>query len=105
MTEEINMSDVAKEIKDASEEDLRKIIEQHFDAVRTQGMKIGAQLIATAIMDTIEKNLKNGMNSSHRDFERAIKRIIEILSVPLKQQETIQNDLNTEENIDDGTAE
>lgn len=105
MTEEINMSDVAKEIKDASEEDLRKIIEQHFDAVRTQGMKIGARLIATAIMDTIEKNLKNGMNSSHRDFERAIKRIIEILSVPLKQQETIQNDLNTEENIDDGTAE
>ena len=105
MTEEINMSDVAKEIKDASEEDLRKIIEQHFDAVRTQGMKIGAQLIATAIMDTIENNLKNGMNSSHRDFERAIKRIIEILSVPLKQQETIQNDLNTEENIDDGTAE
>lgn len=105
MAEEMNMSEVVKEVKDASEEDLRKIIEQHFDAVRTQGMKIGAQLIATAIMDTIEKNLKNGMNSSHRDFERAIKRIIEILSVPLKQQETIQNDLNTEENIDDGTAE
>ena len=101
---EQNMSEVIEEIKGASEEELKKVIEEHFEAVRTQGMKIGAQFIAAAVMGAIDKNLKNGMNSSHRDFERAIKRIYEIVSVQLKQQKTVQNDL-TEEDVNDGTAE
>ena len=105
MEEEVKMSDVIDEIKGASEEELRKVIEGHFEAVRTQGMKIGAQFMAAAVMGAIDKNLKNGMSSSHRDFERAIKRIYEIVSVQLKQQETVQNDLNTEEDANDGTAE
>lgn len=103
MAEEV-ISKAMNEIKNASEDELKKIIEQHFDAVRTQGMKIGAQFIAAAVMGAIEKNLKNGMNSSHRDFERAIKRVVEIVSVQLNQQETQQNDLETEAS-DDGTAE
>ena len=37
------------------------------------------------------------MDSSHRDFKRAIKRVVEIVSVQLKQQETDQNDLESEE--------
>lgn len=90
---EQNMSEVIEEVRNASDEELKKVIEEHFEAVRVQGMKLGAQFIAAAVMGAIDKNLKNGMNSSHRDFERAIKRVVEIVSVQLKQEETIQNDL------------
>ena len=101
---EQNMSEVIEEIKSASEEELKKVIEEHFEAVRTQGMKIGAQFISAAVMGAINKNLKDGMNSSHRDFKRAIKRIYEIISVQLKE-ETVQNDLSAEDANDDRTAE
>jgi hypothetical protein len=104
MEEKFNMSDIVEEIKGASEEELREVIEGWFEQTRTSGMKIGASFISAAVYDTIKKNLKDGMNSSRRDFERAIKRIIEIVSVQLSQQETIQNDL-VEEATDDGTAE
>ena len=100
METNVNMSQVVDEIKSASEEELKRVIEQRFEVVRTQGMKIDAQFISAAVMGVIEKNLKNGMNSSHRDFERAIKKVVEIVSVQLKQ-ETVQNDLNTEDAVDD----
>ena len=90
---EQNISEVIEEVRNASDEELKKVIEEHFEAVRVQGMKIGASYISAAVMGAIDKNLKDGMNSSHRDFKRAIKRIVEIVSVQLKQQETIQNDL------------
>lgn len=93
MEENTNVAKAVEEIKGADEEKLKKVIEEHFEAVRTQGMKIGAQFIAAAVMGAINKNLKNGMSSSHRDFERAIKRVVEIVSVQLKQDETQQNDL------------
>ncbi len=94
MEETTNMSEVVSEIKGASEEELREVIEKWFESTRTQGMKIGAQFMATAIYGAIEKNLKNGMNSSLRDFQRAIKRVVEIVSVQLNQEETQQNDLS-----------
>ena len=102
--EETKMSDVVSEIKGASEEELRKVIEKWFENTRTQGMKIGANFISIEVYDAIEKNLKKGSQSSLRDYQRAIKRIIEIVSVQLKQQETVQNDL-VEEADNDGTAE
>jgi hypothetical protein len=55
-------------------------------------MHIGASFIAAAVYGAIEKNLKKGSQSSLRDYQRAIKRVIEIVSVQLKQQETQQND-------------
>ena len=102
MEENVNMSEVVEEIKGASEEELKKVIDQHFEAVRTQGMKIGVYFISAAVFDAIDKNLKDGMNSSRRDLERAIKRVIEIVSVQLKQ-ETVQNDLeeSSEETTND----
>ena len=100
MTEQ-NMSEVINEIKGASEEELKKVIEQHFEEVRAQGMKIGAYFISAAVMDAIKKNLKDGMGSSRRDFERAINRVVEIISVQLEQRETEQNDLEAEESSDD----
>lgn len=105
MEENTNVMKAIEEIKGADEEQLKKVIEDWFESTRTQGMKIGAQFIAAAVMGAINKNLKNGMNSSHRDFERAIKRIFEIVSVQLKQEETVQNDLNVEDVTNDGTAE
>ena len=93
MTEEIKMSEVVEEVKGASEEELKEVIEKWFESTRTQGMKIGAQFIAAAVYGAIQKNLKNGKDSSLRDFQRAVKRIYEIVSVQLKQQETQQNDL------------
>lgn len=107
MEEKTNMSEVVSEIKGASEEQLREVIEKWFESTRTQGMRIGAQFISAAVYGAIEKNLKKGSQSSLRDYQRAIKRIIEIVSVQLKQQETQQNDLEevTEEVIDDGTTE
>ena len=94
MTENTNMSDVIEEIKNVSEEELREVIEGWFEQTRTQGMKIGAQFISAAIYGVIEKNLiKKGSQPSLRDHQRTIKRILEIASVQLKQQDTVQNDL------------
>lgn len=90
--EETKMLEVVDEIKGASEEELKELISQWFERTRTDGMHLGAYFISAAVFDAINKNLKNGMNSSHRDFERAIKRVVEIVSVQLKQQETQQND-------------
>lgn len=98
---EQNMLEVIEEVRNASDEELKRVIEEHFEAVRVQGMKIGATYIAAAVMGAIDKNLTDGMNSSHRDFKRAIKRIYEIVSVQLKQEETLQNDLETEETSND----
>ena len=104
MAEEV-VSKAMDEIKNASEDELKKIIEQHFEAVRTQGMKIGAQFISAAVYGAIEKNLKKGSNSSLRDYQRAIKRIIEIVSVQLTQQNDYETEEVTEEDANDGTAE
>lgn len=98
--EEMNMLAVVDEIKEATEEELKQVIEKWFNSTRIDGMKLGAYMISAAVFDTINKNLKSGMSSSHRDFERAIKSIIEIVSVQLKQ-ETQQNDSVTEETPND----
>lgn len=101
MAEEVKMSEVMDEIKGASEEELRQVIEKWFESTRIDGMKIGAQFIAAAVYGAIQKNLKNGKDSSLRDYQRAVKRVVEIVSVQLKQQETQQNDLVTEEAVDE----
>lgn len=99
--EETNMKEVVEEIKEASEEDLKKVIEQWFESTRTAGMRIGAQFISAAVYGAIEKNLTKGKNSSLRDYQRAIKRIVEIVSVQLKQEQTQQNDLEEVVNDDE----
>lgn len=105
--EETKMSEVVSEIKDADENELKAVVEKWFESTRTQGMKIGAYFISAAVFDAINKNLKKGTNSSLRDYQRAVKRVVEIISVQLKQQETQQNDSEevTEGETDDGTAE
>lgn len=86
MVEETKMTEVVSEIKNATEEELREVIEKWFEQTRTSGMKIGAIHIAAAVYGAIEQNLKKGSNSSLRDYQRAIKRIVEIVSVQLTRQ-------------------
>ena len=108
MTEENKMSKAIDEVKNASEEELQEVIEKWFESTRTDGMRLGAYYISAAVMGAINKNLKNGMGSSHRDFERAIKRVVEIVSVQLTQQndsEEVDTDEAVEEVANDGTAE
>jgi len=91
--EEKTTSEAISEIKGATEEELRKVIEKWFESVRNSGMKIGASYIAAAVYGIIEKDLKKEPKPSLRDYQRTIKKIIKIVSVQLKQEETQQNDL------------
>lgn len=100
MAEELNMSEVVSEIKNANEDELKKVIENWFEATRTSGMKIGARYMSAGIFGIIQKHLKKASKPSLRDYQRCIDEIIEIISVQL----TKQNDL-VEESEDDGTAE
>ena len=101
MTEEIKMSEVIDEVKNASEEELRKVIEEHFHTVRTQGMKIGAGYISAAVHHAIVKNLKKGFNSSLRDYQRAIKAVEDIVAVQLTQQNDLEQTEVMEEDVND----
>lgn len=109
MTEEekVNISEAISEVKNASEDDLRKVIEKWFESTRTQGMKLGASYISAAVYSTIQKHLKKGAQSSLRDYKRAVDDIIKIVSVQLAQQNTRQNDSqnNEENNLEDHKEE
>ena len=100
---EQNMSEVIEEIKGVSEEELKKVIEEHFEAVRTQGMKIGAAYIAAAVMGKFKKHLEKAGKTSLRDYERCVADIKKMLAVQLTQQNDSKE--TTEEVINDGTAE
>ena len=90
---EQNMSEVIEEVRNASDEELKKVIEEHFEAVRVQGMKIGATFIAAAVMGKIQKHLDKPSKASLLDHERCIADIKQMLAVHLTQQ----NDSKTEE--------
>jgi hypothetical protein len=94
--EETNIKEVVEEIRGASEDELRQVIEQWFESTRTAGMKIGAKFISAAIFGVIKKHIKKktGGKPSLRDYQRMTDEIIKIISVQLATQ---QNDL--EENI------
>ena len=84
--EETNMKEVVEEIKEASEEDLKKVIEDWFESTRTAGMKIGAQYISAGIFGVIQKHIKKKAKPSLRDYQRCMDEIIKIISVQLTQQ-------------------
>ena len=88
--EETKMSDVVEEIKGATEEELRDVIEQWLERTRTDGMKIGAQFIAAAIMGKIQKHLGKPSKTSLRDYERCIADIKKVLAVQLTQQNDLE---------------
>ena len=100
MADEVNLSEVANEIENKSDEELKKTIEQWYERTRTQGIKLGAQMISAAIAGVIEKSLNKKQNPSLRDYKRMTDSIIKIISVQIKQMSTEQNNLETTENND-----
>lgn len=90
MEEITNMSEVVSEVKNATEDEPKAVIGKWFDKTRTDGMHLGAYYVSAGVYSAIKKNLKNGVNSSLRDYQRAIKKIMEIVYVQLK--ETQQNE-------------
>lgn len=89
-----------EELKSSDKAKFKEVIEQWFERTRTQGLKLGAQMISAAVTGVIEKHIKKGQKPSLRSYERCIKEIMDILSVQLTQQ----ND-SIVENEDDGTTE
>ena len=103
--EETKMSEVVEEIKNADEESLKKVIEDWFERTRTDGMKIGAQFIAAAVMGKIQKHLTKPGKTSLRDYERCIADIKKILVIQLTKQNDSEAKETTEEITDDRTTE
>lgn len=99
MVEENVVSKAMDEIKNANEDELKKTIEGWFERTRTDGMKIGAQFIAAAVMGKIQKHLDKPGKLSLRDYERCVADIKKILLVQL----TEQND-STENNTSEETS-
>jgi len=98
--EEEKVSAAVAEIKNANEDDLKKVITQWFESTRTSGMKIGAKMISAAVFAAIQKHTVKPGKVSLRDYERMTAEIKKLISVQL----TEQND-SEEVNEDDGTAE
>ena len=86
MIEKANISEAVKEIRNASEEELRQLIEKWYESTRTDGLKIGAQTISMVIFEKIKKHLKKGSKPSLRDYQRCLDDILGIISVQLTQQ-------------------
>ena len=99
MTEETNIKEVVEEIQNATEDELRQVIEKWFEQTRTQGLKIGASYMSAAIFNVIQKHLQKKAKPSLRDYQRATEDILKIITVQL----TKQND--SEDNENDGTTE
>ena len=101
MEEDVKMSKVVDEIKNADEDELRKIIEDWFERTRTDGLRLGAKYVALGIFGAIQKNL-NKPKPSLRDYERCIKDIRKIISVPIaKANETSEENDITDETSND----
>lgn len=88
MADEVNIAEVANEIKNKSDEEFKKTIKQWYEKTHTQGMKLGAQMISAAVAGVIEKNLNKKQNPSLRDYKRMTDSIIKIISVQIKQMST-----------------
>ena len=91
--EETNIKEAVEEIKNANEDELKKVIEGWFKSTRTAGMKIGAQLISAAIFGVIKKHTQKAGKVSLNDYKRMTAEIINIISVQI----TEQNDLAANE--------
>lgn len=93
MAEEVNMSEVIDEIKNANEDELRKVIEAWYEQTRTDGLKIGAKFISAAIYGAMQKHIIKKEKVSLRDYKRMTDEIIKIISVQLQSSEIGDEDI------------
>ena len=96
--EDTNMKEVVEELKNATEDELKEVMEEWFKQTRADGMKIGAKLISAAIFSVIQKHIKKntGAKPSLRDYQRCIEGIAEIISVQLTQQNDSEESVTEE---------
>lgn len=101
---ETNIKEAVEEIKNANEDELKKVIEQWFESTRTAGMKLGAQFISAAIFGVIKKHTKKTGKVSLNDYRRMTDEIVKIIAVQLTEQNDSKENV-MEENEDDRTTE
>ena len=101
MSENTNMAEVVSEIQNATEEELREVIEKWFNTTRTSGMKIGAQSMSAAIFGVIKKHLKKTSAPSLRDYKRCVDEIVGIISVQLAEQNNSEKENETNDMVDE----
>lgn len=93
MDEDVNVQEVVDEVRaSADDEKLKQVIEAWYTKTRTDGMKLGAQFMCAAVYGAMQKHILQKANPSLRDYKRMSDDIAKIISVPLKKQETQQND-------------
>lgn len=100
MTEENKMSEVISEIKNASEDEIKKVVEEWFERTRTDGLKIGAGYISAAIYSVIQKHIIKKEKASLRDYKRMTDEIIKIISVQLIRQNDSE-EINSNESVEE----
>lgn len=91
--DETSVKEAVEELKSASEDELKQVIEKWFESTKTQSMRLGAYYISAGVYGVIQKHL-NEPKPSLRSYKRCIEEIIKIISVQLKQTE--QNDSENE---------
>jgi hypothetical protein len=104
MVQEVKASEsILDDIKNKNEDELHKVIEEWYNKIHTQSMRLGAKYISAGIFGAIQKHL-NKQSPSLRDYERCIKDIRKIIAVQLP----VQNDdakETTEDTTNDRTTE
>lgn len=107
MNEEVKVSEVMDEIKNADEDTLRETIEKWYGQTRTDGLRIGAKMISTVVYGAIKKHiLIKKTKPSLRDYQRCVDEILKLVSVQLvDDSDEVETNEVTEEEINDGTAE
>lgn len=93
--EENLIASAVEELKGANEEQLKKVIEEWYETIHTQSMRIGAKYIAAGALGIINKHTKKTGKISLRDYERCIAELLKMISVQLK--ETQQNGLEEQD--------
>lgn len=101
MEENKNVSEAISEIRNADEESLCRVVEDWFERTRIDGMKLGAQLIATAVIGKFQKHLDKPGKVSLRDYERCIADIKKMLLIQLTEQNDLAENNTSEEVTND----
>lgn len=92
MDEDVKVQEVVEEVRAADDEELKRVIETWYEKTRTDGMKLGAQFMCAAVYGAMQKHILQKANPSFRDYKRMSDDIVKVISVPLRKQETQQND-------------
>lgn len=98
MEQDNNMKEIASELKNANEEEITDVIKKWFEQTRTDGMKLGAKLIAASVFGALQKHL-NKQSPSLRDYERCVKDIRKIIAVQLTRQNETEEVKKQEEEV------